>query len=311
MSGRAARMSLILSAPEPRPGWRRWRPALSAVAVVALAWGVTLAAALRWPEAREIAGGVEGVAFDASERLGHLAILFRASYAFSVGMVAAVNPCGFALLPAYLALFVGTGDGRPEALPRQLLRACRVGASVTLGFVVLFGVAGWLLTLATVAVGGALAWIGVIVGTALVATGGLLLGGGRLPGGPGQALAGRLGGAARRAGGAEFFVYGLAYGLASLGCALPLFLGVVGTALATDGMVPALRQYLLYALGMGAVVTALTLLTAVARHGLFGTARRAGRWFGPLGAILLTLAGIYVIHYWLINGALLDGLRRP
>src|SRR5919197_312231 len=29
-------------------------------------------------------------------------------YAFAVGMAAAVNPCGFALLPTYLGLYLGT-----------------------------------------------------------------------------------------------------------------------------------------------------------------------------------------------------------
>ncbi len=28
-------------------------------------------------------------------------------FAFTLGLVAAVNPCGFPMLPAYLALFVG------------------------------------------------------------------------------------------------------------------------------------------------------------------------------------------------------------
>ena len=39
----------------------------------------------------------------------------RLAYAFTVGMVAAVNPCGFALLPAYLAYYLGLTDDTPEA----------------------------------------------------------------------------------------------------------------------------------------------------------------------------------------------------
>ena len=32
----------------------------------------------------------------------------RVDYAFSAGLVAAINPCGFALLPTYLADSLGT-----------------------------------------------------------------------------------------------------------------------------------------------------------------------------------------------------------
>ena len=34
----------------------------------------------------------------------------RLALAFSAGMVATVNPCGFALLPAYLSYFLGLED---------------------------------------------------------------------------------------------------------------------------------------------------------------------------------------------------------
>ena len=57
-------------------------------------------------------------------------------YAFTLGLVAAVNPCGFPLLPAYLSLFVGEDTvGRPQ----RNLRALGAGASVAAGFVVVFG----------------------------------------------------------------------------------------------------------------------------------------------------------------------------
>ena len=42
------------------------------------------------------------------------------SLALAAGMVAALNPCGFALLPAYLTLIVTQGgeDGRAAAMGR-------------------------------------------------------------------------------------------------------------------------------------------------------------------------------------------------
>jgi hypothetical protein len=54
--------------------------------------------------------GVERVSSGAGTALGGLANVLPLGYAFGAGMVAAVNPCGFALLPAYLALFLGGRD---------------------------------------------------------------------------------------------------------------------------------------------------------------------------------------------------------
>ncbi|MGH8995872.1 MAG: cytochrome c biogenesis CcdA family protein, partial [Acidimicrobiales bacterium] len=56
-------------------------------------------------------------------------------YAFTLGLVAAVNPCGFPLLGAYLAFFVGDGELDRS---RRNLRGVAAGASVTAGFVVVF-----------------------------------------------------------------------------------------------------------------------------------------------------------------------------
>ena len=42
--------------------------------------------------------------------LTELAAVLPFGFAFGVGMVAAVNPCGFAMLPAYLSLYLGAHE---------------------------------------------------------------------------------------------------------------------------------------------------------------------------------------------------------
>src|SRR5439155_6294623 len=64
--------------------------------------------------------------------------LVPAGYAVGAGMAAAVNPCGFALLPAYLGLYLGT----ESATAPRLARAVAVGAAMTAGCVALFGLFG-------------------------------------------------------------------------------------------------------------------------------------------------------------------------
>ena len=63
------------------------------------------------------------------------------SFAFVAGTVATVNPCGFALLPAYLARRVGAEDGSRRSVD-AVSRALVVGGVTTAGFMLVFGTIG-------------------------------------------------------------------------------------------------------------------------------------------------------------------------
>ena len=59
--------------------------------------------------------------------------------AFAAGLVAALNPCGFALLPAYLTFVISdSSPGRPAAVAR----AAAATVAMTLGFLTVFAVFG-------------------------------------------------------------------------------------------------------------------------------------------------------------------------
>lgn len=66
----------------------------------------------------------------------------------AAGALAAVNPCGFAMLPAYLALFIA-GDQPPLGLGSALVavrRALAATAAMTTGFLATFVTAGLVLS---------------------------------------------------------------------------------------------------------------------------------------------------------------------
>ena len=65
-----------------------------------------------------------------STRTGRL-MIGPLAYAFGVGMVATFNPCGFAMLPAYLSYFLGLEDAstRRSTPGSAVVRALTVGAS--------------------------------------------------------------------------------------------------------------------------------------------------------------------------------------
>ena len=228
--------------------------------------------------------------------------------AFAAGLLAAFNPCNFAMLPAYLGLYLGSSD-QTTASPhpvRRLGRALLVGGAVTTGFVVLFGVASAVIGLgARSLVDSVTPWLGLAVGVALALAGAWLLGGGKIYSGWAARLATHLGNP-QRVNVPGYFLFGLSYGTASLSCTLPLFLVAVGTTLTASSLLSSFGQGVLFALGMGLVIMALTLGMALVKG---ATMRRAlGRalpYIKTVGSLLLILAGAYLVFYWLTVGGLL------
>jgi len=265
----------------------------AAVLVVAVAGGVRSSAAALGPLIF-----VESLSARASGILLSLGAKAPLGYAFVAGMVASVNPCGFVLLPAYLGFYLGDDQGARGGHVR-MGRAVAVSATVTASFALLFGLAGILAALTASAVTSSLPWIGAAVGVSLILLGGVLASGRELTTSLAPRAAGHLKAAAQRRGLGGYAAYGTAYGLASLGCTLPVFLGVVGTSLQLHGPAVAAGQFVLFGIGMGAVLTVLTIATAWFGDGLIGRAQALRGQVGWASAVLLWLAGAYVVYYWL------------
>ena len=64
------------------------------------------------------------------------------SLSFIRGLVAAVNPCGFILLPTYLMYFLGMQGTMPGTQRASIRRALLVSAAVSSGFLLVFLIAG-------------------------------------------------------------------------------------------------------------------------------------------------------------------------
>jgi cytochrome c biogenesis protein CcdA len=277
---------------------------LAAWVVVALTLSVAVFGALRGGSGG-LALGVSTLAGGATDALQGLGQAVPLGYAFAVGMASAVNPCGFALLPTYLGLYLGSSTLESRPWPAQLARALLVSAAMTGSFVALFGAAGVVLGVAGAAVGPLLPWLSVAVGVLLVFGGGRLLAGRALAAAPAERLADALGATAGRAGFFGYAAYGLAFAFSSLGCTLPLFLAVVGTGLARGGLAAGLEELVLYALGMGAVISSLTVLVALLGGGVLRRVRWAGRFLEPFSAVLVLATGGYIVYYWLSAGGIL------
>lgn len=223
--------------------------------------------------------------------------------ALVAGAVAAFNPCGFALLPAYLALLVAEGPGAGSGSRGAVLaRAVRFSAGMTVGFVAVFGLFGAVITSLAISVEPYLPVVTVVMGVVLVGLGGWLLAGRSLavPG-----LAGR-GRAPTWTWGSQIG-YGVSFALASLSCTIAPFLAVTAGSLRGAGVWGIAGSYLAYALGMGTVVLTLALAVSTARSSVSAAMRRAGPVISRLTGILLLVAGGYVAWYGWFELRVLSG----
>jgi cytochrome c biogenesis protein CcdA len=217
--------------------------------------------------------------------------------AFSLGTIAAFNPCGFAMLPAYVSYFLATEEGESLAAAETSLgrlgRALLVGLTLTSGFLLLFTLAGGIISAGGYALVSSVPWAGLLLGVLFVCMGLWTLSGRyiNLPFLPQMKLK-------RSRNLRGVFLFGAAYGLISLSCTLPLFMSVIGGALTQDGIASGGAQFVAYGLGMGAMLVLVSVSLALFEGVLVTRMRRLGPYVSRLGSLVLIGVGIYMIYYW-------------
>ncbi len=215
------------------------------------------------------------------------------AFAFMAGAITTVNPCGFALLPAYFARRL-TADTAPSAV-NAVARAIGVGAATTGGFLAVFGAAAGAISFGAYWLMRVMPIVGFTIGLALISVGLMLLAGRRISldlgflrmsPAPGQTSGPR-----------GDVLFGAAYGAASLSCTLPVLLGITGTTM-SGGVVNSAANFAAFGLGMGTVFTALAIAAALSRDGLARRFKQTLPYINRVSGVLVTAAGLYVTYYW-------------
>jgi len=234
--------------------------------------------------------------------VGDLAGWLPVGYAFAAGMVASVNPCGFLMLPTYVAYHLGTQEEGYYAQPvaRRAAKALILGLVTSAGFLAILTGAGviiaaggqWLTGVfpyAGVAIGGGMAVLGIYLLVTHRTLG--ILAASRVTVSPQRNL--------RNA-----FLFGIAYAVGSLSCTLPIFLVVVGGALASQDVVGSTVQFVGYGLGMGAILITVTIGAALFRGAVSRGLRALVPHVHRASALFLLGAGAYLVYYWLFIAGL-------
>jgi cytochrome c biogenesis protein CcdA len=213
------------------------------------------------------------------------------AYAFTAGLVAAVNPCGFPMLPAYLSWFIGTDDEAVDPgtrVPRALLS----GLAVSIGFLAVFAGLGIPINAGVSWIYRLMPWFTIVIGVALAGLGVAMLAGYSL-----KVALPHLdrGGKDRRFG--SMVVFGVSYAIASLSCTLPIFLVVVAGTTERSNFLSGTLAFLAYGAGMSLVLLVLSLALALARDGMVRRMRAVLQYVDRIAGVLLVVVGAYLVYY--------------
>jgi cytochrome c biogenesis protein CcdA len=213
------------------------------------------------------------------------------AYSFMLGVLAAVNPCGFVLLPAYLLYFLGIDSNNQQAPVR---RALVVSTAVSSGFLLVFIIIGTISRLFTQWIELNAKYAGLLIGLALVVMGIAMLAGWK-PSFITPTIAGQRDRSLR-----AMFVFGIAYAVASIGCTIGFLTTAILGSIGVNGFASGVVSIVLYGAGMALLVSTLTVTLAVAKGGLLRVLRNGLRYMDKLAAGFIVLTGLYLSWYWYV-----------
>lgn len=215
------------------------------------------------------------------------------TYSLLLGMLAAVNPCGFVLLPTYLVAYLSVSDDTDVAT--RLRRSLVVGGSVSAGFLVVFLIVGAISRLFSNWIEINAKYASLVVGLALIVMGVRMLSGWRP-----RIWVPALGGESRRNGVVGMFAFGVVYAIASIGCTIGLLTTAILGSFTRDGLVSGVLSVVMYGFGMALFVTALTTTLAFAKTALVRGGRGVMSVVSYVSSGLVLITGIYLAWYWYV-----------
>jgi cytochrome c-type biogenesis protein len=215
------------------------------------------------------------------------------SLSFIRGLVAAVNPCGFILLPTYLMYFLGVSGGAPGTQKASLRRALKVSAAVSTGFLAVFLVIGFLSVPLRSTISSNSKYVTGFIAVALIVLGLAMLFGYKPPFMTPQIDSGKKDQTVK-----SMFIYGVAYAVASIGCTIGLFLATVFSARPDETFMNSVGNMVAYGAGMALLVSALTVGFAFANTGLLKFLRNSMQYIDRVAAAFVVLSGLYLAWYF-------------
>jgi len=212
------------------------------------------------------------------------------SLAFIAGALAFLSPCALPMLPGYISYYLSS-----SVAGKRLVNGILLSFLMSVGFLIVFLIVGIIPSMMAFE-SLKLVWLAVpVLGFALIIIGLLtfwttLMN--RLP---------SLGLGIEGAGPFSFLTYGFAYGVASLGCSLPIFLIVVLQSVSAKSFVDVIWLFVAYGAGAAVLIIPLTITLTLAKDLLHTWLLAAMPLLKKANGVVLILAGMYMLYTSLIR----------
>ena len=216
------------------------------------------------------------------------------AFPLAAGLIAAFNPCGFAMLPAYLSYFLGLEPDNDDERAVGILNGLKVSLTLSLGFVFVFAIIGILTNtiISEASIEKQAGYITLGIGILLVLLGVAMVAGYH----PVLNIPSiQMGTSNRQL--PSIFLFGISYAFVSIGCSAPIFFLTVGGSFSRDGIVNGSAVFISYALGMSIVITVLTIGISIARSSITEKYKSIMKYLNPISGIFLSISGFFLSAY--------------
>ena len=224
--------------------------------------------------------------------------IFNFGYSFVAGVLAAINPCGIVMLPVYLGLYVyNNSDSNDITTSRKIVNSVNIILFVGIGFVALFSLAAIIVSLSSELIGDLIPFISILLSLLILYFGIGELSGEKIFSTKISSISSKIGNP-KNFNPIGFILFGISYGLASVGCALPIFISVVTKSINSSNNQSIFIDFISYSFGMISVITILTIATFISVNSTKIINNFFRKWSSLIYGIFLTLAGIFMLSYW-------------
>jgi cytochrome c biogenesis protein CcdA len=207
-------------------------------------------------------------------------------FVFTAGIFALFSPCGFPMLPGYISYYIGTKASLGKAIPG--------GIACTLGLVTMFSIIGVIVATFGSLISLYIPLLEIIAGVFMIFLGLTVMFEIRLP------MFDLPVKATKRKGFIGLFLYGFAYGMATLGCSAPIFFSILSYAIATGSALQGILTFIVYAIGMGVPLIIVTILVVKAKKLMLKKIVRMMPWIEKISGIILIIIGFYLIYFYIV-----------
>jgi cytochrome c biogenesis protein CcdA len=213
------------------------------------------------------------------------------SLVFAAGVFATFNPCGFAMLPAYMTMLISS-QRESESLPKLISKALQFATLMALGIITIFALFAVVIFPISTSIQAYLPIATITIGLLLIAVGVATLSG-KSPylkklWSPNTAPSTRL---------KSLYLYGVTFALGSVSCTIGPLLAATSKALELS-FFESLRIYLVYALGIS-ITIAILALVALFSQATLGKIRNSMKIIERISSTFLIIVGLYLIIFGL------------